>query len=266
MLKPIVVPVLAGWLIAAGGLFVSVPMAIGQDAVQDEEDPLPAARRRIEELEKQVQQLRAELAMIRNDRASPKPQPPPADDAEQPDTGPAPAEPAADAVAELQADPPEQSEPRAYMTFEPILRDLPADLQPKDGQWPELRKLDVQEQFRYAYWNRRFNGRLTVNTIDIQPNRASREDATASPFTATIGFDRQTLDYRGTRLVIRPSSETYFIDERTADRLRKLKQGQELRVNGVIRTIDTRLLFVEPLTPDLVIEWRSLRIPEFNIP
>ena len=154
------------------------------------------------------------------------------------------------------------SSERAVRNLADVLKRFPDEAQPdRDGTWSSAAAAAAHERLTYSLWGTPFNASLTLQQVEASPNPAAQQDASASPWKITMRFEQEQVDYRGTTIRQQFEPVVYFGDAGAADRARRIKPGQSLRVRGDIMTASVSVFKIgSGSTPLYILRLRDVSI------
>ena len=95
------------------------------------------------------------------------------------------------------------------------------------------------DELAYGVWNTPYGAKVTVKSVNVQPNPATTTDTLASPYVVTIYFEPNTLKFGDQPVVENFEPLKFFADVALRGRVDKLKVGKKVGVRGRLKTVKT---------------------------
>ena len=167
------------------------------------------------------------------------------------------------AEVESGEDAPAESTKRAVQNLAEVLKRFPEEAQPdRDGTWSDAAAAAAHERLTYSLWGTPFNAPLTLQQVEVLPNPAAQQDASASRWKITMRLEPEQVDYRGTTIRQQFEPVVLFGDDGAADRARRIEPGQSIRIRGDIVTASVSVFKIgSGSTPIYILRLRDVSVP-----
>jgi hypothetical protein len=152
---------------------------------------------------------------------------------------------------------------RPITSLSEIIERFPEEALPgRDGVWQQSKAAAADQRLKFAVWGTPFRDQLRLHSVNVQENPAVRTDPSASPWKATLQFEKSSFEMGDKTISESVASVEIFADERKVARLRRLSEGDRVRVSGEMVSAQPNVFsLTNSQKANYLIQLRNVEIP-----